>query len=361
MATVATASRPSNAVQQRAAALAAQLQYLRAPVANGQPAAQILDELQLEPVIQAEISRYRSSADNGRSSIPELVAHACAFLAKYGGDMAALQPAGASEQNALYTAQAELMLDVAIGTALLRELQPAIDEAVRAGEISRAKIFSQLVHRVRSAVSSAEKIIGDAGRSDAAKLVEAMTDRPRDTQSSAAMDQVAREIGDDYERKERGAKQKREILQRVRWPSSTEMLALTLACSLVLLVAAVILPQAVRQTPATLTLEDLPGGVVTEVRCRPPSLYVSLDRAVWESADPMQRESILGEVTSVLLAEDAYRGAWITTNDGVPIAVWWRGTGVRLLEVVEPAVDSRARPKAQLFDPGQIAPTDRSW
>ena len=281
-----------------------------------------------------------------------LVSHGQAFLAKTDADMASLTANSELDRNILYTLQAELMLDVAIGTALLREFQPAIDEAVGAGELAGAKELTQLGHRLRKGVSSARKVISEAGRSDAGRLADVMTEVPReDAPTTGALDQVAREIGGDYDRGKRKARIRRQLLSQVRLPSRTEMLVTALACALLFWVGIAKLPEFLDRGPHLIRSRDFTESSVLEVMARPPSLFVTVDASSWEAAGAAVRESMLAELISVPLVDDDYRGALITTSDGRPVAVWIRGDGIRQLETVEPVAPPGAAEKAEIFVP----------
>ena len=291
-----------------------------------------------------------STTMSGPASV--LVSHGHAFLAKTNADIASLTANSELSRNTLYTLQAELMLDVAIGTALLREFQPAIDEAVAAGELAGAKELTQLGHRLRKGVASAQKVISEAGRSDASRLADVMTEIPCEAApTTGALDQVAREIGGDYDRGKRKARVRRQILSQVRLPSRTELLVTALACALLLWVGLAKLPEFLHRGPRLIVGEDFTESSVLEVVARPPSLFVTLDASSWESADTAARDSMLAELVSVPLVDDDYRGALIKTSDGRPVAAWIRGAGIRQLETVEPVAPPGAAEKAKIFEP----------
>lgn len=344
--------RASPAVKQRAQALNRYLRRLREPDAASGAARSMLHELRADSWTRAKLERGDSPIDDGGVDGRELVAHGCAFLVKCHADLNALRTTTEPDRAALYTAQAELMLDVAIGKALLRELQPAIDQEVKAGDMAGAKGFTQFGHRLRKGVASAQAVISRAGRSDAERLADAMTGQPRETDPDAgALDQVARRIGNKHDQATRKRSLREAALAQIRLPSRTETLVAALACSLLIWAGLVQLPAFLDREPRSIVVEDYADTSVLEVVARPPSLYVTLDAATWGSADPATRDALLSKVVSVPLVDDDYRGALIKTSDGRPVAVWTRGGGIRALAIVEPSPRPEVAKKVAIFVP----------
>ena len=167
-----TGPAPAAAVKQRTLALAAYLGPLREGMTG--KSLPIVVKLQQDAWIRTQIERHAEVGLAEPGAVCVLVAHASALLAKCHSDLHSVESAGAADKSALYTYQAELMLDVAIGTALLRELQPRIDENVQAGKMAPARGLSELGHRIRKAINAAKQVISDAGHSDADRLADTM-------------------------------------------------------------------------------------------------------------------------------------------------------------------------------------------
>jgi len=347
------ATRPSRAVKQRAVALERYLRQIRSPTPVPGPAASIVAELRGDPWIRSQVTPDPAPDVGFAADLSEFVTHGCGFVAKCHADIASMASRAKLDRTRLYTFQAELMLNAAIGAALLRELQPAVDEAVATGDLVAAKGLTQLGHRIRKGVAAARKVLSEAGRRDAEKLVDAMTELPPEEQAPgvAPASQVAREIDGKNQKIRRTARPKKPIVPQIRLPSRTELLAAGLACSLLIWAGTVQLPRYFEAARPVIVVEDFPDRSVLEVVARPPSLYVTLDAATWVSADAAARDAMLAEVVSVPLVDDAYRGALISTHDGIPVAVWTRGGGTRLLEIVEPLAPPGAAEKATLFVP----------
>lgn len=342
----------SQGVAMRAQALAQYLSQVRSPTVTPGPAASIVAKLRSEPWILSQLTQGAAAVDAELASPPELVAHGCALLAKCHSDMGSLKASPDLDRTTLYTYQAELMLDVAVGTALLREMQPAVEKAVAAGDLTEARGFTNLGHQLRNGVASAQQALSEAGRRDAEKLADEMTEQPREqAPTTGALDQVAWKIAEDYERGKHETLRRIQAITQVRLPSRTELLVATLVCSFLLWVGIAKLPRVLDKPPQLIKVGDFSGTSVQEVVARPPSLYVTLDSSHWDSADPAARESILAELVSVPLVDDDYRGALIKTSAGLPLAVWTRKSGIRVLENLEPAASSEAAPKATIFVP----------
>src|SRR5262245_45159542 len=101
-----------------------------------------------------------------------LLTHTAALALKLAADRVRLKARGQKGGHALYAVQAELMLDSAMGTALLRELQPVIDHEVAAGRLAEAKRWTKLKNEIHAGVSASKTLLDESER----KRVETLAD-----------------------------------------------------------------------------------------------------------------------------------------------------------------------------------------
>jgi len=339
--------------RQRAQALAPYLKRLRGAIAIPDNPTPVIAEITNDPWIRSQVEPVFRGETKEMSGTFGLVTHGCAFLIKCHTDVELLRTTGELSSHTLYTLQAELMLDVAIGSAILREFPPAIEQAVAEGDMAHAKGLSLFGHRVRKELAEAKQVIADSEGRKVDELVDKLTDQPREEQEQApsAPQQAPQEVEDISERRRRWWRRRKEIAAQVRPPTRTELLVLTLACALVAWATLVKIPQLLDPGPKLIGAGDFPGTLLVQVEARPPSLFVSLDAAAWDAADAAGRESMIDEVASVPLIHDDYRGALIKTSDGRPVAAWARGSGVRMLVQVEQPAPVDTVEKVVVFVP----------
>lgn len=336
------AEQPSAAAERRQRALASYIEALRAPRAvsaaggGAWPAA--------DPWVAGRIRAF-FGGDTRATGIPALVVQGAALLAKCAKDAAALEPAARSGSEALFAAEAELMLDLGLGVALLRELQHAVDDAVRQGGAREAKDLARFYHEVRKNVAGVRKKIAQTEQRRAEALSDQLTDRPKQAdapQSDSRMQRLAQDAAVAHERARAGKRRERALLAAVALPSRTETLVALLAIAVALWLATVSLPRLLDTPPRIVTLEDLSlAEGIQEVEALPPSLYAVVDPTAWAAMPEAARNRAVGTVSSTLLAY-GYTGARFSTPEGRTVAQWLAGRGVELLDTREiPPADPR--------------------
>jgi hypothetical protein len=73
------------------------------------------------------------------------------------------------------------------------------------------------------------------------------------------------------------------------------------------------------------------AGTEGRIEDRWPSLFVTVKTEAWDGLSDRERTRFAQEL-STKLSPDGYSGALIRSTDGVPLAEWLRGGGVRLLD-----------------------------
>lgn len=241
------------------------------------------------------------------------------------------------------TAQAELILDGVLGTALLAEIQARIDELVAQGELDPSKILGKFNHRVWNVVAQVERLVASSECERSRVLEESLRDRP--PTPTPAQPKVSAATAPSVPEPPESLDLDAGVLSLTREASaaherrSRPVSSLTLFLAVGLLAATLIWlalfsPFGSGSTASReLTLDSF-GGRLTGIDARAPSLFGLIDRTHWEQLDPAARLELVDEVAQVL-ARSGYSGALIRTADGVPVAQWLRDRGPLLLEDLE--------------------------
>jgi hypothetical protein len=263
------------------------------------------------------------------------LAEGFALLAKSADDLTKL--IRVSNEGELYTAQAQLMLDYALGMALLGEMQKRVDGFVAAGEVAQAKALSGLRHRLSYALYEVNREIADSERKRAETLYACLTDEadvPRSREAPASTASLMAGV-DERPRAKRRRPRKRKAATERAGLTGTSLLAIALGGAAVLWLGQFVVPRALRAEPTMLdrvAFSDI--DEVRSVEARPPSLFLQVDDGTWSELSEAERRAVVQRVSRKLARHD-YRGALIETTQGRPVAQWLATRGISLLDAVE--------------------------
>jgi hypothetical protein len=271
------------------------------------------------------------------SDSSELVAQGIALQMKTAVDRSQLHRARSSPGQKVYELQAHMMLNTAMGMALIREVQHRIDDEVRQGGMASAKDWSRFKQTLVAAVTEVKKRLADSERSRAERISDELTDRPREqAEEPASYSRMMQQLDTEERRRKhlaRARKRAREALDHL--PSRTELLMAAVVVAVVVWLGFVQLPGQLDFEPHVLSLEDFPTSEgFVELRANPPSLYLTIDEEFWSGLGLEQRQHLVRTTSGVLLAR-GYSGALIRTAGGRPVAQWLVHNGVTLLETNE--------------------------
>lgn len=329
--------------------------------------------LQSDPWIRHRIDVHFRDCDRLDPS-SMLVVHGTALLAKCDEDLTRLQQLGEQSAELLYAAQAALMLDTAIGSALVRETQQRIDDLLKSGALDEARNLSRFHHVLRNTVFGVRKSIDGEAREQAESLADQMTmrggalaaepgstDAERDrssirddarrstgpaTQADATHPESAPRTESWVERRakrrtERGAKPSGVAVSSSARMARTRLLAVGFLVSCLLWLAGW-LPDARRnrRPPFPRPTGDA-ASVVVRIDDRAPSLFVFVDGRAWRELGESGEEELVREL-SRLAATRGYSGLLLRDERGLPVARWHRGDDVVLLAKVEETPGRRA-------------------
>jgi len=287
-------------------------------------------------VMECVQARFNDESD-APSADADLVTQAVALQLKCTVDSTRLRRLTAPTGKAFYTVQAELMLGTAIGMALLREVQSAINDAVRKGEMERARNFTRFQHDLRTTVANVKKMIAESEQQSAEALSDKLTDQPREMDTLLPRSDRGRTVPNPAEQRltemrSAAAARKRAREALAHLPSRTEVLVVLLSVLIAVWLGFVKLPGQFERGRELLTLDNLPAlDALVQVDASPPSLYVAVDPEQWARLDERRQRATVSSVSTVLVAR-GYTGALFRTTEGVPVARWLELTGVHLIE-----------------------------
>jgi len=294
-------------------------------------------EIPLDPWVHDQLDRAFAH-DGPPAGYPALLAQCVALLMKFASDRLNLERGSNDDEQKLYGLEAQLMLDLGIAMALCRELQQAVDEAVREGDVRLAKQLTRFRHEVRKTVSDAKTVIAEAEQRRAHALSDVLTDAPRNdefTAGDAELQRLAWKAGSDHEKAKSEEARRRERRLAMWLPSRTEALVTLLGILVVAWVGLTSMPGLIDDGIPEVTAGDLlPSGAIRSLEARPPSLYVTVEPTAWLLLGAEKKRRIVAGISSVLLT-NGYTGALLTTPDGRPVAQWLSQRGVELIDTDE--------------------------
>jgi hypothetical protein len=280
--------------------------------------------------------------DEAGPSWARLLAQGVALLTKSLVDVEQLRRDPHLPLEAMYRLQAELMLDTAIGMALLRETQDAIDGLVVAGDLGQAKQLTEFRNKVARMVNGIKRMLSETERQQAENLagLASQSETPDKSDSPDTLKQLSRAI-DEAEEQPVGwsAIRKRRrpttVVLPVRVPTRTEILGTMLFLAVAAWLVFIKVPAKMTEPPKQLTRWATASPDLYErFDVRYPSLFVTMAPGTWESLSDEARDDLLKNLAG--LAKDFdYTGLLIRTVEGRPVAHWLEVSGASMIEAGE--------------------------
>ena len=296
--------------------------------------------LAVDPWERSVISAWSGLQDSPEQTPLPLEVLAC--VAKTFTDTERLRIGRDQSRDELYRLQAEIMLDSAIGTALLRETRRLVDESVAAGAHREARQWVSLQRRLRQAVSQAILRLAESERDRVQTLADTLTDVPAEPPEEESTSGILGRLERNIEK--RSAKRidpnpvdiespdrERPAPALRRLPSRTATLAVAFAISFLRWAGVSWVPRQFTDVPAELSLSDLgQAGPFADLVTRHPSLYLEIDGGTWSAMSRQQRWQAVKAVSEVA-SPLGYQGILVRSETDRPLAQWLRGRGIRLL------------------------------
>jgi hypothetical protein len=289
--------------------------------------------LLIEPWITSRADP-RNAPSGGEHDRTELLRQSLALWLKGSVDVSSLRDGVRNGSGNLYGLQAELMLDSAFGSALVKELQDGVDAMVKAGDLEEAKRFSKFQHQVRCVVREIKQSIAESNGQRVDELVEQLTDhQPAPPTKPVPMLRETEQETPAPRRRPRPTVEKpvAQVPQTSGLRYRTELL---IALDIVALVVVLFLKRssgAADRSPRDLTHADFPNAAaLSELVAHPPALYATIDEKTWSEFDDKQKRRFVDGMGSVLLTK-SYGGLLLKTPNGRIVAEWLEKGGTHLL------------------------------
>lgn len=286
----------------------------------------------IEPWIVARVRPQSTISDDGLERTA-LLRQSLALWLKSSRDVNNLRRSVDGGSENLYALQAELMLDSAVGSTLLREIQDSVDDLVKKGALDEARRFSKFQHQARCVCREIKHAIAESNGKLPDELVEPSTDQqPVSMEATRALMSELEEDPPPPRRRRRPARADADstmFAARKKRYRTEILIGLDVLAILACLVVAA--SRTVDKTPRALTLGDFPNAApLIEIVARPPTLYANLDAKAWSEYDDKQKRRLVDGMGGVLLT-NGYWGGLLRTTDGRLIAEWLENGGTRLL------------------------------
>lgn len=310
-----------------------------------------------------ERAQVNSVLDPGDEEIPRharLTAQGVALMTKCLHDMEQIRFSGQGAVD-VFAVQADLMLDIAVGEGLARDLQHEVEQSVLGGDVEQAKLLTDFRNKLlrgvaltRQRIAEAERGLAElraAVRLDERADIEALSvaidrraaERPArdlDTEALGELDPAAElRLAHEREREARIEAERRRLdALRAAIPTRSGTLFIAFAVTFAAWVWLALPQRLDRERLTPIGRDDLQfrtAEQIASVVAYPPSLYLEVDARVWEGLSEIERQTMIEEVGHVG-STHGYSGALIRDGSGRPLARWLRSRGARLIRRQEP-------------------------
>lgn len=275
--------------------------------------------------------------DSSETSRGLLLAEALAACVKISEDVQDYQIAARLDEQLEEKIRSALELDDFAGESLIEELAEAIDrtfaagrreEAVRLGEL-RLTIRQHITHirltlsgrqdgEAHTPPTGAPAATGPFTRPSAGWLADANLEPPPDQLEQSRRRYQALKKRRLQEQRDRANR------RRIRWMFAGVGMAMLVG---VASFAIQFLPSLETDQLSEITVESLEGVPgISSVVAKPPSLFVTVNGAYWDSLDRHHRTRIVTEIGSILIRAN-YNGAVFNHPNGTVVGEWIRGSG----------------------------------
>ena len=306
------------------------------------------------PWVAQQVIGFADAAEIDDEAVETAVAQAVSLMVKCKVDLARCRSLESAGER--FQIQAELMLDLAVGTALVRRLQQCSDAALAEGEHESVHALSKLQHELRNGILRARQAIGESERVHAQQIADDLFPLVEDGPEEADSAQTAEGAGGDSGAAEAMSKTAADIAEAdgSRRPSrpAPKVVLRDQAPSagsgarwqfLALLMVAVAVwggvqrfrgegatEQPATRSVATASFGTAPGVVF--VQDRHPYVVLSVDAPFWDERDV---EARLGWVQELVGQAESrgYQGLVVRNAAGQPLAEWSLDLPARLLSL----------------------------
>lgn len=308
----------------------------------------------LDPWVARTVQRFCNSEPELADETDKVVTEGIAVMAKCLADLCPRSDYK-DDVNSFFATQAELMLDVAVGMALVKEMQANLDWLHSRGDVEQARALSRFHHALRNMILDVRRAIGETEKARASELAEIFLPVRQAIQANASA--AAGEDGEENEeRPPRAAREyaklnlpvgrlraKAKIIITHRRPKRSASHEVALVCLMLLATVTISATMLARRSadavetgpvPIAGALEGFPE--IDRIQDRPPYVVLTANGAFWESTAEAARLEWVQSITQQAM-RGGYEGLVVRTADGRPLAEWVKGHQVKILEQVAPA------------------------
>jgi hypothetical protein len=325
---------PGVGIDERRTALAPYLARLvrpdgevESPGGDGSPPPVVLGKWEREAVRAA-----LASGDEAQRGWEVLLAEGVALQTKYLAEidqLAEAQPLAPEPEAEL---RQRVLHSLAIGLALMQELQRQVDAMVLAGEVEQARKLTGFRNRLGQLVTQMKERVGDDGIA-VAEAVAAQMVTPVEPKKKSLAERLVEAEDDQAPQPARLEARQRPLgrmLEREQRRGHLKPLLIVLAAA-VAVWTILIFPRALTPSIPELTGQDLAfSPAILEVIARPPSLFLVVDGGQWNRMTEHQRAELVRQIGETVEAA-GYSGAQLRLDDGTTLAQWSETRGVKLV------------------------------
>jgi len=296
-------------------------------------------QVAVSPWVAKLIHRFCNS-DAAPGTTEVLVTQSVALIAKCRTDMVS-EVADAGNLTDVYTRQAEMMLNVAVGTVVVRELQEKCNELLAKGSNDDAKELNQLQHETRNVVQNVRNLLNHGEKQRASQLASTFlpADSPQPSKPTvpSAPVPLSVPVPPAPRKPPTSVKQAPLIVHSTEPKPQPRKLGkwLFAVVATAALVAAAIYgvglqrPEPVQGdvSESLMSLMSKMSGI-TNVQDRNPYVVLTVHADFWSEASDSRRSDWIEDL-SRLSERHGYTGLLIRSSGGAPLAEWVRGRGVQ--------------------------------
>jgi hypothetical protein len=301
-------------------------------------------EVKVGPWAARAIHRFCSAPNPNNGKVEELVTQGVAVMAKCRADLFQ-GDVDTTNLAQTYTRQAEMMLDVAVGTVVVGELQSESNALLAKGNIDDAGELNRFQHDVRHVVQDVRNALSESEKRRANEIASAFLEEvvqpsvesDREAPVAAAAAPLSRSAATS---RRRGSAEvpvgRRPPVFRINPPRVTRARGFLLPVAVFLTLVGVGIYGLVRnaglpiQGDASESLNAAMAGVrgITEVQDRMPYIVLTVHSDFWTSSSkPERRDWIKG--ISRTVERHGYSGLVVRSTSGVPLVEWVQDRGVK--------------------------------
>jgi len=296
-------------------------------------------EVTILPWAARAIHRFCNAPHPTHGEVEDLVTQGVAVMAKCRTDLA--ECGGRTDNlNVTYARQAEMMLDAAVGSVVVRELQTLGNKLLSKGENEDVKELNRFQHEVRRTVQQVRGSLSDAEKARAtefATLLRGGPDATEDDFGDVDSSPATKPAPAAPARRKRPRAAEPTVVFLDEKPASSGRFRVYLMRFVLTAIVVGLIGYGVSGLTAspvegdaseslTAAVSAMPG--VTEVNDRMPYIVLTVRDEFWNDRGESARKDWIREL-SRMTERHGYSGLVVRSTGGTPLAEWVRGRGIK--------------------------------